>query len=158
MATNPDSMENFLRSLDSQLERIGQPQQSPAAKNLEVRVMFARSNGLYPVIVHLFVLGRGITVNDLGGELLRGQWTFKVKSLIEFSNFYALSVFEVMGEEYHPLEGIKYHEDPPMPTEDYGRVSYRLVTKLDDTQGEQLLELVRRATYELYLNHNSRTS
>lgn len=153
MATNPDSIGNFLKSLGPQLEKLGQPQQVQAIGSLEVRVMFARSNGLYPVIVHLVALGRGITEKDLEGELFLGQWTFKAESLLEFSGHYAFRVFGVAGKAYDP-DGIRYHTDPPMPTEGYGRVSYRLVPKLEDQKGSQLLETVQEATTRLYLNRS----
>lgn len=149
MATpTPNSIDAFLEHLNLEVGSEPTPQKAP--QNLEVRVMFARSNGLHPVIVHLFVLGRGITEKDLEGELIPGQRTFRANSLMEFSELYASSVFGVFGENYDPLEGIKYHEDPPMPTEDYPRVSFRLVTKLDDQKGDQLLGIVRKATIELY--------
>ncbi len=149
VATNPDSIENFLKSLDPQLEKLGQPQQSQRGGNLEVRVMFAQSNGSCPVIVHLFALGRGISEKDLKGQLLSGQWTFKVTSMQDFCDLYEPYVFELAGESYHPEDGINYHRDPqesmPLPP-DINVVSYSLVPCSDDQQGYRLLQVIRQAT------------
>ena len=76
MTTNPDGIESFLESLEPQLKQLGQPQQSRERGTLNVRVMFARSNGLYQVIVHLIALGRGITEKDLEGEFTKRPKTF----------------------------------------------------------------------------------
>lgn len=154
MQENPDAIDAFLAMLGLEVEKPRQPQQVQAKGNLKVEVRFAHSDGPHPVIVHFVALGRGITEEDLEGKLLPGPWTFMADSLLRFSELYAFTVFKVMSGAYHPSDRIQYRVNPPMPTEEYGRVSYRLVPKLEDPKGGQLLDIVQEATTRLYVNQS----
>lgn len=151
---NRGPIDNFLESLNL---KVGpEPQPEKASQNLGVSVVFARSDGLYPVVVHLVVLDRGVTSKGLEGRLLSGQWTFQAKSLEEFCSFYESAIFENFGEEYHPEEGIRYHRDPQqsMPILPHQNVvSYRLVPRLDDPRGVKLLRVVRMATDTVHASY-----
>ena len=151
-STNPDGIDEVLKSFGLEVEQPAQQVQTSATTNLKVRVMFARSSGLSPVIVHLFVLGREVNEEGEGleGELLQTRWTFQAESLRQFSEFYEFAAFRALGLDYHIDSGIKYHRNPPLPpTSDQNLVSYGLVAKLNDPQGAYLLRFVQRATYRL---------
>ncbi|MEK6837663.1 MAG: hypothetical protein AABX69_03350 [Nanoarchaeota archaeon] len=146
MTTNPDSIESFLRSLGPQLENLWQPQQSQERGNLQVRVMLAKlPNSEY--VVHCFVLERGITETDLEGQLLRGQWTFRIESLAKFSELYE-EMLEGFGINYHRSVSVR-----PGPSQNV--VSYRLVDRLGDPLGHSLLQSAGDAITVLHNNHNN---
>ena len=94
--------------------------------------------------VHCFLPERGVTEKDLEGQLLRDQWTFRIGSLVKFSEIYEKTLDEC---------GINYHRSPPIPPgPDQNIVSYRLLKRLNDPQGHSLLETVAGATAQLHTN------
>ncbi|MFH1182269.1 MAG: hypothetical protein V1702_04880 [Candidatus Woesearchaeota archaeon] len=126
-----DGLEAFLRKL-AEKEGIVLEEQEAASSHVYIRLMIARGfDNQY--ISHCFLMGKGVTTDSLEGELLRGQWTIRARSLTEFAGYYSVTLEN---------NGIRYHRDPSeslQVTNGYAKVSFKLLNHDDDKEGKLML-------------------
>lgn len=141
MRENPDSIEEFLKTLD--LSGLGEEQPIRQAKEYDVGVMFSWLENRY--YLNCFILDQA-TIEDLPGQLLSDQFLFPKTTLPD-----------LCGKIEKSLKGygLAYSSDVPrgLIGPKHTHIFYKLEPRRNDPQSKTLLQLTVAIVGALYMEH-----